>query len=223
MNITPPDIKKIIKEIKRLFFVLRNDKEAQIQSRTLVLGVFVCFALYYGISTLFIEPGQKNLSKKMARLTEMKGSSTAQLNTAMAIALKNLEQQKNKLEEKITTLQFKEKLLLEHWDMVGDEEQFSKIIFTLLPSAPMNIEKNLDQVTLIDRRSKDAFDMHPMTIVGDAYFPDFFNYLQYMESRPEIGAINNMTIEIKPTKKYYQEAKVHFSLMVSRLSLKESK
>lgn len=223
MNITPPDITRIIKEAKNLFFVLRNDKEAQIQGRTLVLGIFVCLALYYGIFTLFIEPGQKNLSKKMTQLTEMKGSSTAQLNTAMAVALKNLEQQKNKLKEKINTLQFKEKLLLEHWDMVGDEEQFSKIIFTLLPSAPMNIEKNLDQVTLIDRRSKDAFDMHPMTIVGDAYFPDLFNYLQYMESRPEIGAINNMTIEIKPTKKYYQEAKVHFSLMVSRLSLKETK
>jgi hypothetical protein len=223
MNIKFPDIARIIKEVKRLFFVLRNDKEAQLQSRTLVLGIFVCFALYYGISTLFIEPGQKNLSKKMTERTEMKGGSPAQLNAAMAVAITNLEQQKNTLEEKITTLQFKEKLLREHWDMVGDEERFSKIIFTLLPSAPMSIEKNLDQVTLVDRRSKDAFDMHPMTLVGDAYFSALFDYLQYMESRPEIGTISNITIESKPTTKYDQEAKVHFSLMVSRLSLKESK
>ena len=54
-----PDISRIIKEIKRLYFVLRNDKEAQIQTRTLVLGILVCFALYYGIASLFIEPGQK--------------------------------------------------------------------------------------------------------------------------------------------------------------------
>lgn len=152
-----PDITRIIKEIKRVFFVLRNDKEAQIQSRTLVLGIFVCFALYYGISTLFIEPSQKSLAKKMAQRTELKGTSTTQLNAAMAIAISTLEKHKNELEKKITTLQFKEKLLREHWNMVGDEERFSKIIFTLLPSAPMSIEKNLDQVTLVDRRSKDVF------------------------------------------------------------------
>lgn len=223
MNIKLPDIARIMKEVKRLFFVLRNDKEAQLQTRTLVLGIFVCFALYYGISILFIEPGQKSLTKKTTERTQLKGSSPAQLNAAMAVAIANLEQQKNTLEEKIATLQFKEKLLREHWDMVGDEEQFSKIIFTLLPSAPLSIEKNLDQVTLVDRRSKDAFDMHPMTLVGDAYFSELFNYLQYMESRPEIGTISNITIESKPTTKYDQEAKVHFSLMVSRLSLKESK
>ena len=217
-----PDITRIIKEIKRVFFVLRNDKEAQIQSRTLVLGIFVCFALYYGISTLFIEPSQKSLAKKMAQRTELKGTSTTQLNAAMAIAISTLEKHKNELEKKITTLQFKEKLLREHWNMVGDEERFSKIIFTLLPSAPMSIEKNLDQVTLVDRRSKDVFDMHPMTLVGEAYFSDLFNYLQYMESRPEIGAISNITIESMPSKKYNRKAKVRFSLMVSRLSLKEN-
>lgn len=217
-----PDIARITKEAKRLFFVLRNDKEAQIQSRTLVLGIFVCFALYYGISTLFIEPSQKSLSQKKAQRTELKGTSTAQLNAAMAVALKNLEQQKNNLETKIRTLQLKEKILREHWNLVGDEERFSKVIFTLLPSAPISIEKNLDQVTLVDRRSKNAFDMHPMTLVGDAYFSDFFKYLQYIESRPEIGTISNISIESMPTKSYAQKSKVHFSLMVSRLSLKES-
>ena len=221
MKIKPPDIPKLLKEIKRIFFVLRNDKEAQIQTRTLFLGIFVCFALYYGITTLFIEPAQKNLSKKTTRFNELKSTSPANLNTAMSTAIASLVAQKNELEKKIDTLQFKEKILREHWEIVGDEERFSKIIFTLLPSAPTSIEKNLDQVTLIDRRSKDAFEIHPMTLTGEAYFSDLYNYLQYIEGRPEIGAISNITIESKPTNRYDQRAKVHFNLMVSRLSLRE--
>ena len=222
MNIKLSDITKITKEIKKLFFVLRNDKEAQIQTRTLVLGIIVCFALNYSVSTLFIGPLQKNLKKKTSQRNELKASTPEQLNAAMSVAIMKLEKEKRELEEKIATLKFKEKILLEHWGTISNEERFTKVILTLLPNAPINIEKELEQVTLVDSRSQDTFEMYPMSLKGDAAFPDLFNYLQYIESRPEIGAINNLTIERIPTKRYDRKAKVRFNVMVSRLGLREN-
>ena len=140
----------------------------------------------------------------------------------MAMALQKLQSEKTQLDEQIAILRMKEQFLREHWSKIGDADHFTKIIFTLLPGAPIKIDKDLVQVTLTDTRSFDAFEIHPMTLNGETSFKDLYYYLQYIESRPEIGSIDNINIEGLPTAHYDQNTKIRFSVMVNRLSLREA-
>ena len=221
IKLKSPDLKKAVKEIKKFFFVLRSDKEAQIQTRTMALGILVCFALYYCVSVILIEPMEKKIAKKTIQYKELKATAPEQIHQAMMMAAEKLTGEKNLLQQKIDGLAFKEQILREHWESIGDEERFTKVLLTLIPNAPISMEKNILQATTEDSRVTETFTMYPMTLTGQADFIYLFNYLHYIEGRPEVGGINNISIESLPTSRYDQDAKVKFTFTVSRLSLKE--
>ena len=209
-----------IPKVKQGYFLLRNDPEALIQARQFFLVFLVCIMVLWAGSTLFIEPKEKLLQQKILQLRELAGSVPDEMNRMMAAREKQLTAENQNLAKKIDILSLKRTLLHENWLTKGDSDRFNRIIFTLNPDAPVNIENSLVQVSLQEKRSKDGFMLYPMTIEGEGSFSLLFDYLQYLESQPEVGLITELTIERPPDAKHFQVAPVHFSLVVSRITLK---
>ncbi|MEA3547034.1 MAG: hypothetical protein U9R66_05160 [Thermodesulfobacteriota bacterium] len=206
--------------MKQGYFLLRNDPEALIQARQFFLIFLVCIMVLWAGSTLFIEPKEKLLQQKVLQLRDLSGSIPDEMNRMMTAREKQLTAENHNLAEKIDLLRLKRTLLHENWLSKGDSDRFNRIIFTLNPDAPVNIENSLTQVSLQEKRSKDGFMLYPTTIEGEGSFSLLFDYLQYLESQPEVGLITELTIERPPDVKYFQVAPVHFSLVVSRVTLK---
>jgi len=215
------NIKNIfIPKVKKGYFLLRNDPEAFAQARQFFLGFLVCITVLWAGFTLFIEPREKLLRQKTMQLRELSASAPDEMKRMMTAREKELTRENHSLAEKIEVLQLKKKLLIENWLTKGDSDRFHKIIFTLYPAAPVNIENSLAQVSLQEKRSRDGFMLYPTTIEGKGSFSQFFDYLQYLENQPEIGLITDLTIKRAPDAEPFQVAPVHYSLVVSRVTLK---
>jgi len=209
-----------IQKVKQGYFLLRNDPEALIQARQFFLVFLVCIMVLWAGFTLFIEPKEKLLQQKILQLRELACSAPDEMNRMMTTREKQLSRENRDLAEKIAVLHMKRSLLQENWLTKGDSDRFDRIIFTLNPDAPVNIETSLAQVSLQEKRSKDGFILYPTTIEGEGPFSQLFDYLQYLEAQPEVGLITELTIERPADAKPFQVAPVHFSLVVSRVTLK---
>lgn len=212
-----------IPKMKQGYFLLRNDPEALIQARQFFLVFLVCIMVLWAGFTLFIEPKEKLLQQKILQLRELAGSVPDEMNRMMVAREKQLTQENRDLAEKIDILRLKRTLLHENWLTKGDNDRFNRIIFTLNPDAPVNIETSLAQVSLQEKRSKDGFMLYPTTIEGKGSFSQLFDYLQYLEDQPEVGLITDLTIERSADAEPFQVAPVHFNLVVSRVTLKTKK
>ncbi len=211
------------KNIKKWYFNLRNDVEALSQFRLLVLGLLMCFVIYYGGITLFVKPKSAILEEKLIQKQRISESTPIQLTPQLTAALEQLRNTKTNLQEQIEILQMKIQYLKDHWSMLGDADRFTKIIFTLMPTAPVNIEKELVQMSRTETRSMMNYEVHPVTLAGNGRFHNFLSYLQYIETRPEVGVIDNLVVKSMPAEeKEYGQSDVFFSFMVGRINLKQS-
>ena len=218
------DIKKlqnIPKNLKKWYFVLRSEPEALEQFRLLMLGLATCFVIYYGGTSLFIEPQEKTLSQKIAQKQMLVSSTPGEYHTDMVPLLKQLIAKKASRQEQIEILKLQKELLLEQWELLGDARRFASIIFTLQPSASIKIEDSLEQMTVADKRSHDTYDLYPVTLSGSSDFENLLEYLQYIEKHAEVGLLDNLVMEVAPGHDEKGKAKIHFSLMVGRINLKQ--
>ncbi|MFC1524605.1 hypothetical protein ACFL6N_07435, partial [Thermodesulfobacteriota bacterium] len=172
-------------------------------------GIIVCCALFYGGKTLVLDPMNKTIAQKITEINEIEAQAPTDITTEIATGIASLTQQKAKLHEKVALLTVQEKYLEEHWISLGNPKRFSDIIFTLLPSSPVNLEENLQQMSITNTITGDGFKLHPVQISGHADFFAFFSYLQYI--------ILSNTNQIEQP----DESAIHFSLSVSRISLEE--
>jgi hypothetical protein len=214
-------LQNIPKILKKWYFVLRSDPEAMEQFRLLALGLAACFTIYYGGTSLFIEPQEKNLDQKIAQKQMLASSVPREYQTDMLPLLKQLVAKKASMQEQIEILKLQKEMLLEQWELLGDARRFANIIFTLQPSASVNIEDSLEQMTVADKRSHDTYDLYPVTLAGSSDFENLLEYLQYIEKHSEVGLLDNLVMEIAPGHNEREKAKIHFSLMVGRINLKQ--
>ncbi|MBU0485841.1 MAG: hypothetical protein KKB30_15160 [Proteobacteria bacterium] len=212
---------RTIKNMKSWYFLLRNDPEALVQTRTLVMGIIACLVIYYGGNSVLINPKQKILIKQQTHRQELIASTSGQVSPDLTPVIQKLNSKKMAIQEEIAVLINQEGFLREQWEILSDPERFNKIIFTMSSSAPVSISENLDQMTLGETRSIDEFEIHPSTLTGDGDFQDFLAYLQYLENRPEAENIDNLTLEGLPGDNTSKPAKIHFSIMISRIKLKK--
>ena len=211
------------KNFKKGSFNLRNDVDAMSQFRLLLLGLVMCFVIYYAGMTLFVQPQKDVLQEKVIWKQKISAATPIQRTPQLTAALEQLRNTKANLREQIEILKLKIQFLQDHWEILGDADRFTKIIFTLLPSAPVNIEKDLAQMSRSETRSLSNYDIHPVTLAGNAPFHNFLSYLQYTETRPEVGVIDNLVVKRLPAEeKYSGHAEVFFSFMVGRINLKQS-
>ena len=206
-------------KLKEWFFLLKSDPEAFAELRKLCLGVLVCFAVLYGGSTLLLAPQKKELQQKLTQKKEGESTAPAQLGSALAAQVSLLEAEQKALREQTETLALQIRLVEEHWQSLTDREQFSKTLFTLQANAPINMENHLQQMSQLEDRSVNGFTLNTVSLAGEVPFPVLYRYLQYIESRPEIGIIEDLSVARLTNAGYDQQAKVKFSLVVGRTTL----
>ena len=207
--------------VKRIYFVLRNDPEAMVQARQAFLGIIVCLALLWAGITVLIEPKAKLLRQESSQLQEITNSSPAKMLKIMAAREQNLIQESKIFKEKIELIKLKEKLLKENWQQRGDSDRFSRIIFSIFPTAPAAIDDTLKQMSLQPKRSSKGFHFYPVSLEGDASFFQVFDYLHYLEQQSEVGFINNLLIENIDRAGPDMKQLVHFSMIIGRITLGE--
>ncbi len=209
------------KKIKQWYFIAKNDPAAAAQVRVMLLGIIACFTIYYGANTLIIAPKNKALGIKQAQLAEVMANATALVPAGLAPAIEQLTRQKQDLNDRIATLKVKKRFLQEEWRLISDPDRFTNIIFTSFPTAPVNIKKNLKQMSLAKERTRDGFAIQPVNLAGIASFKDFLAYLQYLESRPEAGPVDELKLENLPITPGETRAKIRFNVLLSRIKFQE--
>ncbi|MBU0728441.1 MAG: hypothetical protein KKE17_15265 [Proteobacteria bacterium] len=208
-------------QIKKLIYLVRNDARFRVELRQITLGIIVCFTLFYGGTSLLLDPLKIKVEQKIAQKNETIQRAPAALDSGFSSQFLMLSKSKKTLEEKINILKLQKDYIRENWEKIGDTRRFSDIIFTLLPSAPVHLEGKLNQMELSNPVSEAGFEFQPVILTGSGDFRDIYTYLQYIEQQPEIGDINNINLESMPVSDKYDQAKVSFSITVSRITLKE--
>ncbi|MDA8164694.1 MAG: hypothetical protein M0017_06660 [Desulfobacteraceae bacterium] len=208
---------KIGKNLKTWYFALRSDPDALVEIRQLALGILVCLALFYAGSTLLLAPRKAALAQKVARAGELRNSASGQASAALSTQKERLTKRQEQMEESLAILQLKKKYLRAHWEARGSNEQFSKVVFTLLPSAPIRIEQHLDKISQGEPQSAGGFTIQPVHLKGEAKFEDIFLYLQYLENSPEVSGIDGLVLEAAPPDA--GEGTVRFEMTVNRMFL----
>jgi hypothetical protein len=211
-------LKKIQGNLKNFLFIIRTDKETQLQVRQFVLGILVCIALFWAGSTLLIDPISLELKQKRLRLEEVKATSPEDIITSMTTKKADLDKQTRIFQEKVDQLTLQNNLLLEHWDHQGDSDRFNQILFAPQAPAPKDIINDMKLMQFNEPFSLDGFKVLPVVIEGEADFADFFSYLQYLEGHPEIGSLHSLVIENLPDETF-MTSRIRFSLIAGRIVL----
>jgi len=208
----------ISNKLKEWFFLFKSDPEATAELRKLCLGMLICAAVLYSGSDLFLAPQKKVLAQEIAQKKEAANTAPAELAGMFASQLTLLEAEQKSLVEETETLALQIRLIEEQWQALSDREQFSKTLFALHADAPVNMEGPLRQMNQLADRSVNGFTLSTVNLAGEVPFPDLYRYLQYLESRPEIGIIEDLAVE-RLSAGYDQQAKVKFSMIVGRTTL----
>jgi len=206
-------------KLKEWFFLLKSDPEAFAELRKLCLGILACFAILYGGSALLLDPQQKMLAQKLAQKIEIESTAPAQLGSALDAQVSQLEIEQKNLREQTESLALQIRLIEEQWQSLTDREQFSKTLFTLHANAPINMENHLRQMSHLEDRSVNGFTLNTVNLSGEVAFPVLYKYLQYIEGKPEIGIIEDLSVTRQTDAGYDQQAKVKFSMVVGRTTL----
>jgi len=218
---SPRQPKKLTDLVQKWYFVIKSDAETVKEVRHLLLGLAVCLVILYAGNALFVKPLEKNAAQKIARRTELLAQDpglASQVLTAEQQALKNEQQN---LEEQNAILGLQEGFYKEQWQLWGNAERFTKIIFTLLPRAPVNLENSIKQMSQLEKKSKDGFAVYAVNLAGEATFQELYRYLAYVEAQPEVSVIEDLTVERLPVDNFQKPAKIRFSVVMGRLAYEE--
>ncbi len=204
--------------------------------RQLFLGLVIVVVVCYGIQALLIQPRQQNLQKKISQQKEFVTSmANGAIEAMVEKQFQDLTTERKELTEKLVQLRFQRQLYQEQFQGDNAKEQFSNVIFTLLPNSPVDIEGKFLQMNVMDVRSFDRFDVYPVNLQGDAAYSEFVAYLRYLENRPEVGTISDLILEqlatedeqpgaapgaVKSVDAFSQSVRVHFSLVLGRVQLR---
>lgn len=218
---TFPWLSEFTRTCRKLEFVLRTDPEARSQSRILLLGLATCLVVYYAASTIFFAPLSKKLEAAQASKQELVAMGDQGQLAITGPKIIQLQAQKAAIKEDIAILEMREKLQRRQWLAMGESGRFNQVIFTMNPTAPVNIDKQLTQMNLGETRKLEMFEEQPVSLAGRGSYQDVLTYLSYLEKSPEIGALD--LLELKSSREAGDEASnlVYFSLQASRIVLKE--
>ena len=219
---TRNDLTQYFKRYRQWFFSIRNEPEALAQFRILILGVIACLVAIYVADSLLLDPLKTQLTDLVRQREELEVSRIDQVIPELTPIILQLQQRKNRVTDEIAMLQTQKDYLQTHRQQLGDPERFNKVIFTMLPSAPLDIEKYLDQMTLAKMRSLDSFKLQPVHLSGMIDFHSFMKYLHYLEQRQEIGIVDELTLkrETANEEKLPDTDRIRFELLVGRAILK---
>lgn len=218
----PPRQPKALTDfIRKWYFVIKSDAETLVELRHLLLGLTVCLVIFYAGNALFVKPLEKSLAQKNARRGELLAKDPGQASQVLTAEQRALKSEQQRLEEQNAILGLQEGFFKEQWQLWSNAERFTKIIFTLLPRAPVNLENSIKQMSQLEKRSKDGFAVYAVNLAGEATFQELYRYLAYVEGQPEVSVIEDLAMERLPVEGYQKPAKVRFSVVMGRLAYEE--
>lgn len=206
--------------IKDLVNEIRHDPESLFELRQLLFGIIIVGGIVFAFHTLFVQSKQKDQKKLViqeAQLASDLGSGEVEALTMQQLS--KMTKTEAVLRDNVGLLEFKENMFREQYVKSNNDESFANVIFTLLPKSPINIENDFVQMNVLDKRSLDFYEIHPVNIQGDSDYHALFSYLQYLEKRPEIGVIDSLKIEQLEQKSFGEKIQVHFDLVLGKIKL----
>ena len=222
--------------LKLLWGRVVHTPDVLFEVRQLFLGLVIVVVVCYSIQALLIQPRQKNLQRKTSQQKEFVTSmANGAIEAMVEKQFQDLTTERKELTEKLVQLRFQRQLYQEQFQGDNAKEQFSNVIFTMLPNSPVDIEGKFLQMNVMDVRSFDRFDVYPVNLQGDAAYSEFIAYLRYLENRPEVGTISDLVLEelgtedeqpevtpgtVKSVDAFSQSVRVHFSLVLGRVQLR---
>jgi hypothetical protein len=211
----------VTQRIVQFLAAVRNDPEALFELRQLVFAMFIAAGVIYGFYIFQVAAKDQVRVKNLSHKNELTAALVEKtLAVPAAGQLQKLIATKQEVTEKLDLLRFQEKILREQYAAESSGESFAKVIFTLLPLSPVDIENGFIQMNVLDTRVYDYFDVNPINLQGDMDYSEFLYYLQYLEGRPEVGMIGKMALEILPAKPFADQVKVHFDVVLGRIQLR---
>ncbi len=210
----------LIKKIKQLLADIRHDTDAQFELRQLFFGAVIAAGVTYAFFALYVEGEEKKQTKMRARKSELvKSLGQGEIAALTSVRLQKLQEEKEMLEEKTAQLIFQEKILREQYSAESSSESFANVIFTHLPLSPIDLENGFVQMNVLEPQVFDFFNVSPINLQGNIDYGDFLHYLQYLESRPEVGMIGNISLGLLLTELSSPRGQVHFDVVVGRIQL----
>lgn len=213
--------KDVAQRIGQFLNAVRNDPETLLELRQLLFAILIAAGVVYGLYTFQVAAQNQAKVKNLSRKSELTAAVAAKsADHPAAGQLPILMATKQELTEKLTLLRFQEQILREQYTAENSGESFAKVIFTLLPLSPVDIENGFVKMNVLETRSYDYFDVNPINLQGDMAYLEFLYYLQYLEGRPEVGLIGKLALEILPAKSFAEKVKVHFDVVLGRIQLR---
>ncbi|MDA3971175.1 MAG: hypothetical protein PF442_07470 [Desulfobulbaceae bacterium] len=212
--------KNILRSWKSTYVLLRSEPEALLQFRQLILTCAICIFVAYGINKAVVAPRAEKNAELASRLVEHNVAKNSQEVARLTSRLSALQQQMKKDQHELEILTLKERFIKEHWAGLGDNDKFNRLIFTQMDSAPVNIEQNLLKTTQLEPRNKNGFSIYPMALEGTGDFQQVFQYLRFLESRPEVGFLDQVSLAAIPATDIKKPVEVEFKISIGRLELK---
>ncbi len=202
---------------KLIYGQLRAEPEAMVQFRQLLLVLVIGVLAAYGVNTVIIGPKvQENVKVQKLLVSQNSGKATSDL-LMLTSRLSTLQQQVIADQHELAVLTIKEKYIKDHWQSLGDYDQFNRLVFSLIHSSPVEFEENILKTTQLAPHNHDGFVVYPMNLEGRSDFKSFFRYLRFLESRPEIGFLDHVKLS---TAEDSEHDDVEFLLSIGRLELK---
>jgi len=217
-----PSLGTIGQRLNLFFALIRDDREARNELRNLFLGLAVCAVLLYAGVNLFVSPLRSKAGELAAKRRELLAASPPVLGQAYKERSRQLQEEQAKLAEENEILALKKRFLALQWKTWSNPDRFSRIIFTLAPDAPLNMEEHLKALNQMEKRTSEGREVVGINLVGEGSFAELFQYLDYIESKPEVALVTELTVERPPTESYQRTAPVKFSLTVGRYTGVES-
>ena len=210
-----------VQRIGRFWAALKSDPEALFELRQLVFAILIAAGVIYGLYSFQVMTKNRVRADYISNKKELTASLGDKLGAATATdQLRKLAATEADLVEKLGMLRFQEQFLREQYAVESGGETFAKVIFTLLPLSPVDIENGFVKMNVLDTRAYDYFDVNPINLQGDMDYSEFSYYLQYLEGRSEVGMIGKLVLEILPAKSFTDKVKVHFDMVLGRIQLR---
>jgi hypothetical protein len=218
---SPRHLKELTGLLRKWYFVIKSDAETLQELRHLLLGLAVCLVIFYAGNALFIKPLEQSAAQKTARRAELLAKDPGLASQVLTAEQRALKSEQQSLEEQNAILALQDGFFKEQWQLWSNAERFTKIIFTLLPRAPVNLENSIKQMSQLEKKSKDGFAVYAVNLAGEATFQELYRYLAYVEAQPEVSVIEDLAIERLPGGNYQKPSKVHFNVVMGRLAYEE--
>lgn len=214
--------KNIYKEVKRGIFIIKNDPAALEKFRTFIMTFIVLMTVSYAGFSLYVEPQEKSFKKKQNEFSAIDSSAPVAVNDMLIVAYQKLLAEEKEVDKRIALMQMRKNIFKEKWEGTADERSFAKIILSKMPETTDLVDDGMDQLIKLEPVKKENYTIFPISLEGETSYLKLYEYLDFLEKSPEVGALDNLLITVKYKDAVESEGPLMYRLKVGRIRIEGS-